>query len=790
MEFNIQHKRLHVLIGYALATGALTMTATATMAQEKVERVEITGSSISRVAAEGALPVTTLSTEDIQKTGATSVTDLVQMLPAMQGFVPSSSSVNGGGAGVTTAALHSLPSKYTLVLLDGQRVAPMQLGTSQGGGFGVNLESIPLDAIERVEILTDGASALYGSDAIAGVVNFITKKNKTDGNAFFNYTSPQHPGGGSWNAGISKGFGDLNVDGYNVLFTLSHDKQDSLMASQRSFSATGAYFPFAYNGTNYIFNGRTSNTEPANVTFKAVPNGSPAGTVPTAYSLNPYYAKNGNCGSPLGGVLPIAASATAAAGVSCRFNYAATVQDIPSSTRDSGLLKGTFKLNADTTLWGELNLSQYKMTAQFAASAQPMGVSATRLPALYNTYIQPYLTANNLTMSGTGSLGYRSISMGGRADTYETDARHMAFGVDGAFKGWDYKATLTLSNSKLTDTAAGGYTDFNMLSADIASGAYDPVMGTGSSVLTSALLNGTQFSKTTSDLNTLHFGAQHDLFKLAGGTSILALGADYSQTHYTVGYNSLILSQSGFSTQPASADYPVGGNYGQVPFDASRNNWGAYGELLMPVTKKLEVTASARYDSYGKTFSKYVFSSAVDPVSGLQNQIGNADLGNTFNATTGKLSFRFTPVETLLLRGSYGTGFKAPNISDIAGALTFGGSTAGSYACPFPGSAGCIPGSAQYDLLYGPNGLSGNDGLKAEKSTQWTMGFRFDPIKSLSFGLDLWDVTIKNQVLSQGIAEQVGFASPGQYAGLFVNPYKDPAGFTTIAFQQLPFNGG
>ena len=92
--------------------------------------------------------------------------------------------------------------------------------------------------------------------------------------------------------------------------------------------------------------------------------------------------------------------------------------------------------------------------------------------------------------------------------------------------------------------------------------------------------------------------------------------------------------------------------------------------------------------------------------------------------------------------------------------------------------------------MAGPNGLAGSAGLKPETSNQWTLGFRVDPSKSVSFGLDLWDVKITNQVLSQGIAEQVGFANPTQYAGLFINPYKDPAGFTTIAFQQLPFNGG
>jgi iron complex outermembrane receptor protein len=769
---------------------AMSVASTPVLAQqpEKIEKIEVTGSSIKRIESEGALPVQTLTREDIAKTGATSVTDLIQMLPSMQGFVPVSSSVNGGGGGVTTAALHSLASKYTLVLLDGQRLAPLALGSVQGGGFGVNLESIPLDAVERVEILTDGASALYGSDAIAGVVNFILRKNRTDGAITLTDNYSQHPGGGSWNLGLSKGFGDLEKDRYNVLLSYSHDSQEKLEATQRSFSAQGAYLPFSANGTNYIYNQRTSNTEPANITFQATPRGAPAGTAPTAYSLNPYFERNGNCGSSFAGVITDPAT-LGATGESCRFNYAATVEDLPSFQRDSGLLKALYKLNDNTTLWGLLVLSRIDLTSQFAAPAQPMGLSSSRLPVLYNTYVVPYLNANNLAINGTANLGYRAVQQGGRTDDFKTVANHLSFGADGTAMGWEYKASVTRSSSKLSDTAAGGYTDFNALSAAVASGAYDPVLGTGASSVASAILN-QKFTEAVSILNTLHFGAQHDLFQMAGGPSVLALGADYSTFHYTVSDSDLILSQSGFSTQPVSSDYPVGGSYGAVPFDASRKNWGAYAEWLLPVTRKLEVTLSGRYDSYSKTHSKDVFSTAVDPISGLQNQIADADLGNTFSKATGKVNMRFTPVERLLLRASYGTGFKAPSIGDIAGALTFSGSTAGSYTCPFPGSAGCLPGSAQYDLVAGPNGNSGSAGLKPEKSTQATIGFRFDPMRSVSVGADLWEVKIKDQVLSSGIAEQVAFNSPQAYANLFINPYADPAGFTTIAFEQVPFNGG
>jgi iron complex outermembrane receptor protein len=92
--------------------------------------------------------------------------------------------------------------------------------------------------------------------------------------------------------------------------------------------------------------------------------------------------------------------------------------------------------------------------------------------------------------------------------------------------------------------------------------------------------------------------------------------------------------------------------------------------------------------------------------------------------------------------------------------------------------------------LAGPNGKSGSDGLKPEKSTQFGFGVRIDPLPQLSIALDYWNVKIKNQVESQGIAEQVAFNNPSAYASLFVNPYLDPAGYQTIALEQVPFNGG
>ena len=330
-----------------------------------------------------------------------------------------------------------------------------------------------------------------------------------------------------------------------------------------------------------------------------------------------------------------------------------------------------------------------------------------------------------------------------------------------------------------------------MFATAVANGSYDPVLGIGQSALKGTILHD-RFSTSYTDLNTLELNAQHKLFDMTGGPSILSLGAELATARSKTDWSDLELAGNGTATQPNTTDAIVGGGGGAVNFNADRSYWGAFGELLMPVVDTLKVTAAVRYDSYAKVHSYVQYNTNTpDPVTGLYPQLPPSDLGNTFSQATYKVSARWTPVEMLAVRASIGTGFKAPEISDIAGTLSFAGSTAGSYACPIPGAPGCLPGNAQYDLLGGPNGISGKDGLKPEKSTQWTLGFRLDPTKGLSLGLDYWSVHLKDQIESAGIAENLAFTHPAQYASLFVSPYTDPVGqFTTIALEQVPFNGG
>jgi iron complex outermembrane receptor protein len=742
------------------------------VASDSVQRVEITGSAIRRVESEGALPITVISRDAIDKTGALSITELIQKLPAMTGgnFQQSSNSVNGNGNGTTTAAIHGLDQKYTLVLLNGRRVAPFGGFGSSGGDGSVNLESLPLDAIERVEVLTDGASTLYGSDAIAGVVNFITKKNQTDAAISVNGTHPTMAGGSKWSAAVSKGFGDFDKDGNNLLLSYSHDVQNKLMASQRAVSRRGGLIPVTIDGQAATLYQPSSNSLPANIYLDS------------GAHFNPYLAANGNCGTN---------AVVFASGDRCFTNYAATVQDIPGSKRDSVFVTDHFKVNADTSLFAEALWSKFDMTAGFAPSAQPMGLGSDDLPGqpldnLWQKYVVPYQQATGDTSTGA-SLHYRSFDGGDRTDDWETVSHHYELGAEGTAMNWDYSASVTFSSNQDKDKLAGGYLDFNKFVNAISSGAYDPIVPIEGQNLDAAQVHGT-FLKTKISQDVLNMHASRDLFQLPGGASSLALGFDVTRQKMSQDTSSLAEFGNGTAAEASASDYAVGGFYGYVPMQASRRNYGAFVELLMPVAKNTEVTASARFDRYDRVHNDMPFTQTPNNLQALPSQ----DEGNSFSHPTFKLSFRTRPVDMLLLRGSVGTGFKAPSVNQIAAPLAFSTNTSGSYACPFPGTPTCVANGTdpeQWDLISAGNPASGSAGLKAETSKQWTLGGRLEPAKGISFGLDYWGVKLKNQILS-GIPEGYAFANASALSSLFVNPYQDPAGYQTLALLQKPFNAG
>ena len=735
-----------------------------------IQRVEITGSSIKRIAQEGSLPIQTLSRKDIEQTGVKNVADLIAILPSMQGMITSSASINGGGGGVQSASIHSIGTDYTLVLLNGKRMAPY------GTGSAVNLASIPLAAVEKVEILTDGASTLYGSDAIAGVVNFILKKNQTDLNIDLTYNRPQHKGGQSANVSITKGFGDLQQDGFNVMLAYSHDQAKALNADQREFANSGVR-KFSQGGKQYATWQNSINSIPANAEV--------VDSAGNDVAFSPDLVNNGKCSGP---------NTFARSGV-CRYDYAATVELLPELKRDSLFTSGTLKISDKTRLSGEFVYSKFTSTARYAAPAQPLTTMSTDpitgVKTVSPVYIVPYKASVEPLLAGQGIdpsqvtdawLYFRAKDAGGRADDWGTKALHFSAALDSEIADWAVNATYTHSENKQTDDAAGGYMSGDKFEALVKSGAYNPyiINPNASGILAPAVLNETlETQKSKLDVFSAH--ASREVFAMSGGNAALGLGADYTIQRY-IDTPSQILMGPG-PGNPGWTDTVIGGGTGSQPLDAKRNNWGAFAELVMPVLKDLEVTAATRYDSFD----------AVDKRNTSYDVNGNASAagkqGNDVSKATYKLSAKWQPTRQFMLRSSYGTGFKAPTMNNISDPLKNGGSS-NFFDCPIKSATDprfpYCRGVQEYGLLTVGNPSTGADALKPETSKQATLGMRLEPMDSLSLGVDFWDVKLKNQI--QKLSQDMLFRTPAlaeKYATIYFDPIQKSK---VLVMTQSPLN--
>jgi len=207
-------------------------------------KVEITGSNIKRIEGEGALPVQTISRDEINRSGAQNAMEIMNLISANNsaGNVSLSNVIGSLTFSNQTASLRGLGGQATLVLVNGKRVGTF--GGAINGAEGVNLASIPFTAIDRVEVLKDGASAVYGSDAIAGVINFIMRQDFTGVEATAWAGTPTRTGGGDqYNFKATAGYGDLAKDKYNVFLTASYDDQKNLTQRDRNFSAHSYNLP-------------------------------------------------------------------------------------------------------------------------------------------------------------------------------------------------------------------------------------------------------------------------------------------------------------------------------------------------------------------------------------------------------------------------------------------------------------------------------------------------------------------------------------------------------------------
>ena len=245
-----------LLSSVSLAILTLMNQASAQQADSSMQRIEVTGSSIKRLASENALPLTTIKADELINRGLTTMSEVATSLTVGSTNEP----VGGGGSG-TMINMRGLNTNRTLVLLNGRRLANEAIGDSS-----INVDVIPMSAIERVEVLRDGASSIYGTDAIAGVVNFITKRTVNETSIVASAMAPEQSGGGEQKrVSIIGGIGDLGKDGWNVYAAFDTQKRTSLLQRDRP-NITDPAAIAALGGSVFTSNTSGSSSSPANYT--------------------------------------------------------------------------------------------------------------------------------------------------------------------------------------------------------------------------------------------------------------------------------------------------------------------------------------------------------------------------------------------------------------------------------------------------------------------------------------------------------------------------------------------
>lgn len=729
-----------------LACGTMALAASPALAQStnaELQRVEITGSSIKRIAAEGALPVMVIKAEEIKQTGATSVADLLQKLPTVQGGSVESGSVGGSSFGFTGISVHNIGETRTLVLLNGKRMAQFGGQTLTGYAAGFDVNSIPLSAIERVEVLTDGASALYGADAIAGVVNFITKHDTTEGDITVGVS---HPKGGARETRLSasKGFGSKEKDGYNVFLSFGHDERTKLDSTARDFAKTGKIY-FDYEGKKYRVQQFSASPIPANALDDQ------------GQLISPYLKVNGKCPPKTFRVTEPYNDGSGLVDDYCGFDFVGELEIYPVRKRDNALAS-IIKTVGDHELYADILLARTKQTSRIAPV--PGGIPIPAGSALHDKYLKP------LGINDDSIAFYRLYDMGKRTNDDTSDFQHLAFGSRGVLAGWDYDASLVYSQSDVKGSISG-YPGALAIRKLRASGLLDPFVGPGQQTADAqAAIDAANYrgywDGGTSKLTSLSLNGSRPVGKLEGGSIMLGAGVNFNKEDFAskpspFAQGILADPVAGTPCDPAKGikcDQRFGDASASPPYSASRNSRGLFAELQLPVTKKLEFGLAARYDNY-------------------------SDFGDTVNA---KGSFRWTPMPNLMVRGSIGTGFHAPTVPQVNATLRSYGVTSGKYLCTpelaqVAASLGaqCQSGNRQYDQLAG-----GNKDLQPEKSRQATLGIRFEPNNQLSLGADLWHVAIRDSFgqLQEGLV----FGNPLQYASSFSTQTDVGTGKKYIAF--------
>jgi iron complex outermembrane recepter protein len=702
------------------------------LAQTAPQRIEITGSSIKRLADEGALPIQVITAEDIAQQGITSVEELLGGLTASAAHVDNATSRNNvfgadqdrltGGA--SFANLRGLGPTGTLVLLNGRRVS-----THGMSGGAVDLSAIPIAAVARVEVLKDGASAIYGTDAIGGVINFILKREYNGVQLAASLTDPLATGGGQTRrVSLTWGSGDLANKGYSLMASVTLDQNEILRGIDRDWAS--GYRP------DLGLTPDTTSSPHANIINSAGTALPTTGTVvgatdPVRYTNLNLLAIQGQCDQqPFG-----AAKApnitlwdkfgytNANSRYRCVTDYGRQFMLTAPREGVNVLLRGAFKLGkhiATLDYIGSRSTSQAEFTPyQFSTTSN----AVTHYPVNGPYYLNMRNLVGATQFDPTRPIAYRMRmwDWGYRTIENTSDNRRFSAALEGELsQTWSYKTGISWGEAKASSLMLDGYADTNRLIAALATGIINPFLMPGQSqtpeamaLIESTKVRGRLFG---GEARVVQFdgAVSGPVFDLPAGSVDAAVGFDVRQEFYGFSGSQFFTCVATFTVPNAALPNSVMGCPGNSASpNRERDIKAVYAELLVPVFKSLQLTFQARHDRYG-------------------------DFGSTTNP---KVAFRFQPHRDFLMRGSWNTGFRAPTVQQLAlGSveLALTGTFNDPIRCPVD------PTQCQRQSL--PYRQGGNPDLKPETSKQHSLGIAFSPLRNAQVFADYWQVRLDDRI--------------------------------------------
>ena len=647
---------------------------------QKVEKIEVTGSNIKRVDAETPSPIQVITREDIVRSGSNSVAELLRDIPSVLGGSLNDFNAGSGFArGTQSVSLRGLGSVATLVLINGRRVETAPVADPNlGQGAAFNLNVIPVSAIDRIEILKDGASAIYGSDAIAGVVNIILRKDYKGGEVAYSGRQNYESAFRSQTVSGTVGFGDIAKDRYNVLASVEYFKRDATSIYDVKDVQTQLYTTL----TNRLIPNSTA-SYPANQRREAV-NGN--GNFSVVLPIDP------RCPQQLrftGGTL-------------CRSNTFDFTNGEAKTERKSIFTRGTIEISPTLSAFGEFRFTRSE--TQF--SGAPPALDAAAPTTWFNaagqrfgyTLFLPVGHPDNPNPFRLG-LRYRFIDLGRTINDVRNDSATAVAGLTGTWRTWDWESALMFGKSEREDVS-NGTLFFPVLQAAVANGTYR-FFGSNSPALLASLapLKGTNGESKNAGWD---LKGSTELSQMAGGPLALATGLQLRKEDFDIVTDPRVVAGD-FVGQASSTVH------------GSRNVSSIYGELSVPFVKNVEMQLAARYDRYSD------YGNSTTPKIGIKW------------TPTNKVALRATYVEAFrapsLLQISSGNvqSFNA-NLNDP---LRCGKVGANVDDCS-TGNGGTGKNISSL--------ISANTRLQPERSKSYTLGFIFSPTNNMSASVDYFNI--------------------------------------------------